>query len=103
MFKDRRHMIEFGVGIAVILSMLLFGILYNTEKAYANLGRLLVGGLIGYALARSAFGFAGTVNRACQTGSTKLNRFNKINESSISSFLIRWSCYLRYGPWWIWR
>lgn len=72
MFKDRRHMIEFGVGIAVILSMLLFGILYNTEKVYANLGRLLVGGLIGYALARSAFGFAGTVNRACQTGSTKL-------------------------------
>lgn len=72
MFKDKRHMIEFSVGIAIILSMLLFGILYNTEKAYANLGRLLVGGLIGYALARSAFGFAGTVNRASQTGSTKL-------------------------------
>lgn len=72
MFKDKRHMIEFGVGIALILSMLLFGILYNTDKAYANLGRILVGGLIGYALARSAFGFAGTVNRACQTGSTKL-------------------------------
>lgn len=74
MFKDTRHKIEFGVGMAVILAMLLFGIFYDIDpkNQFATLGRLLVGGLIGYTLARSSFGFAGTVNRACQTGSTKL-------------------------------
>lgn len=75
MFKDTRHKIEFGFGIGLILFMLLFGILYsnlNNEDTFKYLGRILIGGLIGYALARSAFGFAGTVNRACQTGSTKL-------------------------------
>lgn len=74
MFKDLRHKIEFGVGIAVILAMVLFGTLYYGDKSMQFLARMFVGGSIGYALARASFGFAGTVNRAYNSGSTKLYR-----------------------------
>lgn len=71
-FKDKRHLIEFCCGIAILLIMILFGALYYGEKSGSFLTRMLVGGVIGYGLARASFGFAGSVNRAYNTGSTKL-------------------------------
>lgn len=72
-FKDKRHLVEFCCAFALILTMILFVTFrYDASKQASMFLRMLAGSIIGYALARASFGFAGTVNRACNTGSTKL-------------------------------
>src|SRR5690554_7386921 len=59
------------IGIALaILTIILGGIFLEKNL----LCRLLVGSVIGYALVRGSFGFAGSVNRPCRSGTTKLVR-----------------------------
>ncbi len=64
--------IEYILGFVLLISIILWGRfgLSSTMLFF----RLLAGIGLGYALARSFFGFAGTVNRMCHTGSTKLMR-----------------------------
>ncbi|MDP0487969.1 MAG: YeeE/YedE family protein [Fusobacterium sp. JB021] len=61
-----------------ILGILLLGILIFFGHKFLNSGmlffRLLMGATLGYALTRSFMGFAGSVNRAYNGGSTKLMR-----------------------------
>ena len=72
-FKDKRHFIEFCCGLALILAMILFVTFrYDATKQASMFLRMLAGSIIGYGLARAAFGFAGSVNRSYNTGSTKL-------------------------------
>ena len=61
---------EHYFGLALVLAVLLAGgSLLSTSMLYF---RLLMGILLGYALTRAYMGFAGSVNRAYNTGSTKL-------------------------------
>lgn len=64
--------IENLIGFAIIAVILLFGKTFITNSM--SYFRLLIGIGFGYALMRSFFGFAGSVNRAYNTGSTKLMR-----------------------------
>lgn len=57
--------------------ILLFAILFGGPLVFANVkvfARFLIGTGIGYVLTRTAYGFAGSVNRAYRAGSTKLMR-----------------------------
>jgi hypothetical protein len=63
--------IQVIIGIALaILTIVLGSILLEGMLLF----RLFIGAVIGYALVRGAFGFAGSVNRAYRNGSTKLIR-----------------------------
>lgn len=62
---------EYIIGFIGIIAVLILGNLYLQTDMYF---RLLVGLGLGYALARAYTGFAGSVNRAYRTGSTKLMR-----------------------------
>lgn len=63
---------EYAIGFGLLVLVLILGsTLLATPLHFA---RLLIGLGIGYLLARAAFGFAGTINRAFNTGSTKLMR-----------------------------
>lgn len=57
----------------VLLALMLFGgsFVFASAKVFA---RFLIGVGIGYVLTRTAYGFAGSVNRAYRAGSTKLMR-----------------------------
>ncbi|MFW6035218.1 MAG: YeeE/YedE family protein [Halothermotrichaceae bacterium] len=57
--------------ISILLLLILGGIFLKTEILFF---KLLVGLGLGYTLARAYTGFAGSVNRAYRTGSTKLMR-----------------------------
>jgi len=59
------------LGFIGIFSVLLLG---KTFLKPDMLFRLVVGLLFGYALSRAYTGFAGSINRAYKTGSTKLMR-----------------------------
>ena len=64
--------IENIIGFAVlILSIVLGSALLKTDMLFF---RWVIGIALGYVLTRSLFGFAGSVNRAYRTGSTKLMR-----------------------------
>ena len=64
--------IENIIGFAVlILSIVLGSALLKTDMLFF---RWVMGMALGYVLTRSLFGFAGSVNRAYRTGSTKLMR-----------------------------
>ena len=64
--------IENIIGFAVlILSIVLGSALLKTDMLFF---RWVMGIALGYVLTRSLFGFAGSVNRAYRTGSTKLMR-----------------------------
>ena len=56
-------------GLAVLLSLVIFGKLYLSDMLFY---RLLIGLGFGYALARASMGFAGSVNRLSRTGSSTL-------------------------------
>lgn len=59
------------IGIALaILTLIIGNLLLESNLMF----RLMIGFVIGYALVRGAFGFAGSVNRPCRFGSTKLIR-----------------------------
>ncbi|MGM0409365.1 MAG: YeeE/YedE family protein [Bacillota bacterium] len=60
------------LGFVAILALFIFG--SNFLKTDILFFRLLVGAGLGYSLARAYTGFAGSVNRAYRTGSTKLMR-----------------------------
>lgn len=60
------------VGFAIVLLLLLLGPLVLPSSMHYF--RLLIGLTLGYILARSYTGFAGSVNRAYRNGSTKLMR-----------------------------
>ena len=60
------------LGFIVLIAILLIG--SNFLKSSMLFFRLLIGMGFGYALTRSFMGFAGSVNRAYNTGSTKLMR-----------------------------
>lgn len=60
------------LGVIVLIAILLIG--SNFLKSSMLFFRLLIGMGFGYALTRSFMGFAGSVNRAYNTGSTKLMR-----------------------------
>lgn len=60
------------LGFIVLIAILFIG--HNYLKSSMLFFRLLVGMGFGYALTRSFMGFAGSVNRAYNTGSTKLMR-----------------------------
>ena len=64
--------IERFIGFALILAALILG--KNLLKSDMLFFRLLIGCGFGYTLTRSYMGFAGSVNRAYRTGSTKLMR-----------------------------
>ncbi len=64
--------VEFGIGAGILVLVILSGITFLSSDSLVT--RLLVGLAIGYTLARSYYGFAGSVNRAYGTGSTKLMR-----------------------------
>ncbi len=63
---------EFLAGWALFALLLIFG--RSFLGADMLFFRLIAGLALGYALARSYMGFAGSVNRACRLGSTKLMR-----------------------------
>ncbi len=69
MIKNKR---QFYIGVALLLGAITLGFLLNSTKLTLN---LFLGMGIGYTLTRGYFGFAGTVNRAYSTGSTKLARY----------------------------
>lgn len=58
-------------GVVILLVLYLGGILLKTDLLFF---RLLVGVGFGYTLSRAYTGFAGSINRAFNTGSTKLMR-----------------------------
>ncbi len=60
------------LGFVAIVALFIFG--SNFLKTDLLFFRLLVGAGLGYSLARAYTGFAGSVNRAYRTGSTKLMR-----------------------------
>lgn len=60
------------LAIIFLIAVLLFGRFYLSENILFF--RLLMGAGLGYALTRGYMGFAGSVNRAYNTGSTKLMR-----------------------------
>ena len=65
--------IQFFVGVLAIVLFVVLGAALFPEAAKSSLMfRMFIGLAIGYALSRAAMGFAGTVNRAYTTGSTKL-------------------------------
>lgn len=64
--------IERVLGIILILAALILG--KNLLKSDMLFFRLLIGCGLGYTLTRAYMGFAGSVNRAYRTGSTKLMR-----------------------------
>lgn len=66
------NMVEFGVGAILLIAIL--GLGFTTFGDSPLLFRMIVGLVIGYALVRGAFGFAGSVNRAFNTGSSRLMR-----------------------------
>lgn len=66
----KNNIVEFIVGIAVIVIVILTGSIFLGDKSLVF--RMFVGLSLGYTLMRSAFGFAGSVNRAYNTGSTRL-------------------------------
>ncbi len=65
--------------------------------------RLLIGLVLGYALARGAYGFAGSVNRAYRFGSTKLMRtlMFLFAISSIGTAVLLYSGVLTTAKFWI--
>ncbi|MBU8564987.1 YeeE/YedE family protein [Virgibacillus pantothenticus] len=64
--------IEYVLGIAAIFFVLILGnVLLKTDMLFF---RLLIGTGLGYTLTRAYTGFAGSINRAYKTGSTKLLR-----------------------------
>ena len=63
---------QFTIGVVVLFAILFIGTTFL--KSGDLIFRMLVGLGLGYALMRSAFGFAGSANRAYNTGSTKLLR-----------------------------
>ncbi|MGO5029595.1 YeeE/YedE family protein [Candidatus Agathobaculum pullicola] len=66
------HKPQFFAGVVVLVATLLLGATFlGSEMLFF---RMLVGLGLGYALMRSAMGFAGSANRAYNTGSTKLLR-----------------------------
>lgn len=65
--------IQFFVGCLILLLMVILGAaLFPAESKVALMFRMFIGLTIGYTLSRAAMGFAGTVNRAYNSGSTKL-------------------------------
>ncbi len=60
------------LGFIVLIAVLFIG--HNYLKSSMLFFRLVMGLGLGYALTRSFMGFAGSVNRAYNTGSTKLMR-----------------------------
>lgn len=62
---------EYIIGLAVLIVALILGELFLKTTI---LFRLVIGMALGYALMRAYTGFAGSVNRAYRTGSTKLMR-----------------------------
>ncbi len=65
--------VQFLVGVLILALMIILGAsLWPDAEAPRLMFRMFVGLSIGYALSRAAMGFAGTVNRAYTTGSTKL-------------------------------
>lgn len=63
---------EYAIGF--ILLALVLGIALAKLDSAALVSRLIIGIGIGYVLVRASFGFAGTANRAYNSGSTKLMR-----------------------------
>ena len=61
---------EFIIGVVFLAVLLIGGSLFLDSSAL--MFRLIIGLVLGYALVRSAFGFAGAANRAYTKGSTKL-------------------------------
>jgi len=67
-----RNKKEYIIGFVLLAIVLILGMTrLQTPLLFA---RLLIGLGIGYVLARAAYGFAGTANRAYNSGSTKLMR-----------------------------
>ncbi|SHJ95515.1 YeeE/YedE family protein [Tepidibacter formicigenes] len=64
--------VEYIIGLILLIAILALGKLGLSSPMLFF--RLIVGLGLGYALTRSYFGFAGSVNRAYRTGSTKLMR-----------------------------
>lgn len=64
--------IEFIIGAVLLVALLVLGATYLGGGML--MFRMIVGLTLGYTLMRSCFGFAGGVNRAYNTGSTKLMR-----------------------------
>ena len=65
--------IQFFVGCLVLFLMIVLGAsLWGADVKAELMFRMFVGLTIGYALCRAAMGFAGTVNRSVNSGSTKL-------------------------------
>lgn len=56
--------------ILAVLTIIIGNILLEKDLLF----RLIIGCVLGYALVRGSFGFAGSVNRPCRFGSTKLIR-----------------------------
>lgn len=65
-------MIEFIIGAVVLVALLICGRLFLINDMIFF--RMVIGLALGYTLMRACFGFAGSVNRAYNTGSTKLIR-----------------------------
>lgn len=63
---------EYIIGFIVLLAVMAWGRLGLSSSMLFF--RLVAGVGLGYALTRAYFGFAGSVNRMCNTGSTKLMR-----------------------------
>ncbi|NLL63082.1 MAG: YeeE/YedE family protein [Ruminococcaceae bacterium] len=68
----KTHKIELIIAAILLLLVLVIGA--TLLPSSLHFARLLIGVGIGYALSRGAYGFAGTANRAINTGSTKLMR-----------------------------
>lgn len=64
--------LERTIGIVGLVALLLFGHYYLSSDMLFF--RLLIGSGLGYTLSRGYTGFAGSVNRAYRTGSTRLMR-----------------------------
>lgn len=69
MFKK----VQNNIGLAILAIILIFGAFGLTEVDLFV--RLILGTAIGYVLTRGAFGFAGSVNKPCRVGSTRLARY----------------------------
>lgn len=68
----KRNKTEYIIGFALLALALILGV--TSLPSPALVSRLIIGLGIGYVLARSFYGFAGTANRAFNAGSTKLMR-----------------------------
>ncbi len=91
---------EYYIGFIFLAIILVLGATMLSSKML--LFRLIMGLFFGYTLTRSYMGFAGSVNRACRAGSTKLMRALMVMfviSAALTAILLSVQSDVKFGLW----